>query len=107
MTVTDPFGPVLLSEIPVRQFVGHQTQQVVQDGNALRVQSEANADDPHLALNFEPPLRASGAGKFWSSLVFGCKVFGIMAAALEILFLCIGKSFLNARFGIGKAKAGK
>lgn len=107
MTVTDPFGPVLLSEIPVRQFVGHQTQQIVQDGNALRVQSEANADDPHLALNFEPPLRASGAGKFWSSLVFGCKVFGIMAAALEILFLCIGKSFLNARLGIGKAKAGK
>lgn len=107
MTITDPFGPVLLSEIPVRQFVGHQTQQVVQDGNALLVQSEANADDPHLALNFEPPLRASGAGKFWSSLVFGCKVFGIMAAALEILFLCIGKSFLNAHLGTGKAKTGK
>ena len=52
-------------------------------------------------------VERAAVGKFWSSLVFGCKVFGIMAAALEILFLCIGQSFLNARFGIGKAKTGK
>lgn len=102
--IIEPFGGVLVAQVPPERFTLFQTEPLARDGDSLAARSLAGADDPHIALNFEPALKAPREGKFHSSLVFGLKIFAIMAVALEGLFCCIGKSFLNDFFTARRRK---
>ena len=100
--IIEPFGEALLTHVPPERFTLFQTEPLKRDGDSLAVRSAPGADDPHIALNFAPALTAPRAGKFRSSLIFGLKIFAIMAVALEGLFCCIGKSFLNDLLAAGR-----
>ena len=102
--VIEPFGEVLVARVPAERFTLFQTEPLRREGDRLFVRSAAGADDPHIGLSFDPALAAPRAGKFRSSLVFGLKIFAIMAVALEGLFCGIGKSFLNDFFAAGRNK---
>ena len=96
--IIEPFGEALVTQVPPERFTVFQTEPLQRAGDSLAVRSAAGADDPHIALRFAPALTAPREGKFHSSLVFGIKIFAIMAVALEGLFCCIGKSCLNDVF---------
>ncbi len=94
IVLTDPLGTPLL-EPSAKQFTPLQTQSLRQSGDLLRVQTSPQAEDPHLSLTFEPALTAPRQGKALASLVFGLKIFAIVALGLELLLLVLGKSWLN------------
>lgn len=103
--IIEPFGETLVAQVPPERFTLHQTEPPTREGDVLLVRSAAGADDPHIALSFDPALTAPKAGKLRSSLVFGLKIFAIMAVALEGLFCCVGRSFLNDRFTARRKKS--
>lgn len=101
----DPFGMSLASGFSADRFNVNQTQDVSFTGNTLTVVSQPEADDPYIVLAFKPPLTALKQGKIQSSVLFGLKIFAIMAICVEILFFIIGKSWFND--WLRKRKSGK
>ncbi|NLZ17945.1 MAG: hypothetical protein GX087_09475 [Desulfobulbaceae bacterium] len=95
LVITDPFGLVLAANFTPAQFIPHQTKSVEQQGGKFTVQTIQDADDPYVALPFQPALSAPTQGKIWPNLVFGLKIFFSISIAVEILFLIIGKSCIN------------
>lgn len=95
LSLTDALGTPLVDQWHAERFTPYQTESLRQSGDTLHVQSGAQADDPHLALLFDPALRAPRQGKAMASLVFGGKIFLILALSLELLLLVIGKSWLS------------
>ena len=100
----DPFGMELKTHFSPESFILNQTQELLLKNNTLVVQAEPGADDPYIALAFNPALTASKQGKAGSSIVFGLKIFAIMGGAVEILLLIIGKSWINDWFRKRKRK---
>lgn len=96
LSLTDALATPLVDQWPIERFTPYQTESLRQSGDSLQVQTSNQADDPHLALLFDPALEAPRQGKAMASLVFGGKIFLILALGLELLLLVIGKSWLNS-----------
>ncbi len=98
IALADSLGTPLL-RLSAERFTPFQTQSLRQSGDSLRVQSDAQAEDPHLSLAFDPALTAPRQGKALASLVFGLKIFAIVAFGLELFLLILGKSWINTWLG--------
>ncbi len=96
LTITDPYGAPLASHFSSARFHLHQTQPLEEKDGTLIVRTAPDAQDPYLTVQFEPSLQATKQGRIGANLFFGIKVFFILAAVLELLFLVIGKSWINA-----------
>lgn len=107
MKIMDPFGSSLLARIPASQFATFQTEGLQEKEERLIVRSSPQADDPHIALIFDPALSVPGGRHVRPNMIFGVKIFAVFWVVLEILFLLTGKSWLNTWINRRKTKPDK
>ena len=107
LTILEPFGAQLAANFSAAQFTTHQTTSLQQNGESLLMQSSPQADDPHIALAFQPALSTPKQERIWPNVVFGFKIFALLGVGLEILFLLIGKSWINVWIRAKKADGNK